>query len=234
MGRAKRRKQEERAGESATAPHGAEGAPPPAPPRPPIRLVREPGPFWLRPALTLLALIYLGSIFANASKMDGARGLLPPAPRFFVQSACLFPHAARAGIEYRLEGWDCDAGAFVELDTRPYFPIHPDDKENRLHRLAFFHRRNRPAMEALERYVLERASAASAVEGGRRLGGVRLLSLRHPIPPVGSAIARFERRPLHVYPASQRRDWFYTPVSRRLAHCADAPVSPEPAASEDP
>jgi hypothetical protein len=192
-------------------------------PRGPAKVVVAPrvGPPWLRPVLTVLAGVYLVSLFLNGAGSSLPRRLLPRTALYLVQTTCLFPHAARMAIDYRLEGWRCDAGRFEELDVRPHFPVHADDKESRFQRVGFFHRRNRPVMQALERYVLERENA---LQPGRAIGGIRLSSLRIPLPEPGEPVDRWSRRPLGAHPAEQIKHWYYTPRSKRPAQCAAAGV----------
>ena len=152
----------------------------------------------------------------------------------------LFPDAQPVAIDYRAEGWVCSRRRFEEIDTRAYFPLRPNDKENRFYRLAQFYRHNRPAMQALEEYLVGRVNAHS--DDADKIGGVRVLSLRVPIPAPGSSVERWRRKPLDDFPESERHDWFWTPRSRRAERCAAAgvpmtatsPTPPEPSAEEPP
>lgn len=78
-------------------------------------------------------------------------------------------------------------------------------------------------MGALEAYLVTdhaAAIASGALDGGR-IGGVRLVSVRHPLPPIGTyPVARFATRPLAEIPADHIKRWFWTPTSRRAAWCA--------------
>ena len=178
-------------------------------------MIAEPsGPAFLRPLLTLLAFAYLANIFLGATGTGVPGKLLHSVPLYFTQVARLFPRAGQMAIDYRLEVWDCDAGRFVEIDFRRYFPIHPDDKENRFQRVGHFHRRQRPVMYALERYVLAHEAAR------RRAGGIRVSSLRIPLPEPGDPVPRWRRRPIEAYADAEQRAWYYTSVRRRLDHCA--------------
>jgi hypothetical protein len=176
------------------------------------------GPAWLRPVLSVLAGAYLATLFltAGAPKLL-PEPLLPRVPRYFTQVACLFPHAARRTIDYRMEVWRCDQHDFVELEVRGLFPIHADDKESRFHRVGHFYRRHRTVMRALEQYVVQRERARDPASP---IGGIRVLSLRIPFPELGLPTPRWEARPLETYPTDQRKDWYYTPVSRRRIFCA--------------
>src|SRR5690606_29976259 len=84
-------------------------------------------PRWLKPLLLGASAIYLVGLFFDGVQPKTSRALLPAPVLYFVQATCLFPHAALAAIDYRLEGWDCDAQSFRELDPTPYFPIHAND-----------------------------------------------------------------------------------------------------------
>lgn len=168
----------------------------------------------LRVALAALGGAYLVTILGISA---GGRWTqdTPPAFRYFAQVACLFPNAARMAIEYRVEAWHCSEGAFRELDVRPYFPIHADNKESRLHRLGFFYRQERAVLEELERYVLRATDNPD-------IGGIRLVSVRHPLPPIDERpVPRFTRRPLAELPPETIHAWFYTPVSRREQNCRE-------------
>jgi hypothetical protein len=174
-------------------------------------------PGWLRTALTLLAGLYLLGVFANVAVSQIWNTWVPLLPRYFTQIACLFPNAATHAIEYRLEVWDCERREFSELDFRPLFPLHADDKENRFQRTAHFYKQNRQVMRALERYVVEQQRVR---EPSRKLGGIRLLSLRLPLPAPGEPVARWQSEPLSSYPEERRRLWYYTPNSRRRVFCS--------------
>jgi hypothetical protein len=189
-------------------------------PRPKAPRVVGPGrgPGWSRGVLTALAALYLASLFLNGAGSQVPRHLLPATGLYFVQTTCLFPHAARMAIDYRLEGWSCDRGRFEELDVRPHFPIHADDKESRFQRVGFFHRRSRPVMQALEAYVLE-GEVARRPE--RPVGGIRLSSVRIPLPEVGEPVPRWTRRPLEAHPPDQVRHWYYTPRATRSLRCGN-------------
>jgi|SRR5690606_38475424 len=86
--------------------------------------------------LIALGLGYLVTIFLNSSGSRLPRDVLPRPALYFAQVACLFPHAAPVSIEYRLEAYSCSQRRFIPFDHRLYFPLHPNDKENRMHRAA--------------------------------------------------------------------------------------------------
>jgi hypothetical protein len=151
--------------------------------------------------------------------------VLPRAANYFVQVAALFPRAAVASIDYRAEGFVCGEGAWRELDTRPYFPIDPDDKENRFNRVMHFFRENRKTMTSLDSYLVDNHNSATHEDGippGRAIGGVRLLSLRIPLPSPGDRLQRVSRQPLSSYPEDQRKVFYHTPRSKLAERCGTA------------
>jgi hypothetical protein len=143
------------------------------------------------------------------------RDIVPRPALYFGQIAALFPRAATHRIEYRAEGLPCDGPAF-EIDVRPFFPIHSDDKESRFDRALHFYRNDRPTMEALESYVMDRYRRREP----DKIGGVVFLSLRVPIPAPGTPFLRYERAPLANFPKEQRKIWYVTSrdvVNRRCS-----------------
>ncbi len=176
---------------------------------------------WSRPLLTVAAALYLFVLFLGGARAAGASHLFPKTLQYFTQVACLFPHALPVSIDYRLERWDCQAERFEEMDTAPYFPIRPHDKENRFKRLGFFHRRSRSVMEALEHYILTSVENPVSPEG-RRFGGIRLISLRLPFPSLGEPVAPYQPAQLRELTPRQMKAWFFTPVSRRRLWCSGA------------
>ena len=179
---------------------------------------RERGRF----ALRILAAAYLTGVWLDGAGSAIPARVLPRTANYFVQVAALFPRAAVASIDYRAEGFVCSEGAWIELDTRPYFPIDPDDKENRFNRVMHFFRENRPTMTALDSYLVDRHNAGASEDGiprDRSIGGVRLLSLRVPIPSPGDRLERASRRPLSHYPEAERQVFYHTPRSRLSERC---------------
>jgi hypothetical protein len=176
-----------------------------------------------RIALRTTAAVYLASIALDGAGCSLPSQVLPRAVAYFTQVSVLFPRAAHATIDYRAEAWVCSRQAWIELDTRPYFPIDPDDKENRFNRTMHFLRENRETMHELDRYLVWNHDLHPGDDGiapGERIGGVRVLSLRIPIPPVGSAFERYRRHPLSYYPESERKYFYHTPDSVRARRCA--------------
>ena len=181
-------------------------------------------------ALRVVAAIYLACIALDGGGCSWPSRGLPRPIAFFTQVSVLFPKAAHATIDYRAEAWVCSRQAWVELDTRPYFPINPDDKENRFNRAMHFFRDNRKTMHALDRYLVQRHDERPADDGvdpGERIGGVRMMSLRIPIPPVGSQFERYQRYPLSHYPNHERKYFYHTPESVRERRCAGGDIVEE-------
>ncbi|MBV9946680.1 MAG: hypothetical protein JOZ69_07525 [Myxococcales bacterium] len=191
----------------------------------PKRIVRSDWPGRWRVALRVLGAAYIAGVWLDGTGTGVPEKILPRVPNYFLQVATLFPHAATASIDYRAEGFVCADKAWRELDTRPYFPINRDDKENRFYRTMHFLRTNRPTMVALETYLVEQHDAGRADDGiprDMRIGGVRLSSVRIPIPELGTPIERFKRAPLATYPEAERKVFFHTPRSRLAARCGTA------------
>ena len=90
-------------------------------------------PRWLRRVSVALAVAFLSLLWLDAVGAGTSRAL-PLSLRPFVQVAQLFPNAAENVIEWRILGFRCATGKFEELDVRPFFPIHADDKESRFER----------------------------------------------------------------------------------------------------
>jgi hypothetical protein len=175
-----------------------------------------------RGALRVLAGAYLLSVWLDGSGSGIPASVLPREANYFVQVAALFPLAAVTSIDYRAEGFVCGEGTWLELDTRPYFPIDPDDKQNRFNRVMHFFRENRKTMNALDWYLVENHNLGRWQDGiprDRAIGGVRLLSLRIPIPSPGDRLERVSRRPLSSYPEEQRKVFYHTPRSKLAERC---------------
>ena len=107
----------------------------------------------------------------------------------------------------------------------PYFPLDPDDKENRFQRAMHFFRRESDDDARARR--LPRASATTRGTGarrrstrGERIGGVRLLSLRIPIP-TRRRVARALPAPTRsrTYPEGERKLFYHTPDRVRAERC---------------
>jgi hypothetical protein len=182
---------------------------------PGLRVELSPGPTWLRRALVVIGALYIGAMFLEGSGSTLDR-TIPRPLLFFCQIAKLFPHAATFSIEYRAQGYTC-AGRVLELDVRPFFPIHADDKENRFDRAMFFYRQDRTVMQALETYVMREHNRSDP----DKIGGVVFMSLRIPLPAPGSKFDRYQQKPLADYPSDYRKVWYATPHDKVLQRCRE-------------
>jgi hypothetical protein len=167
-----------------------------------------------RLALAGAALVYFGGVLLDAAGAP-LEEVLPRALLYFMQVARLFPNAVDVTTEYRAEGYDCEEQRWTELDVRPYFPLRPDDKENRFDRAMFFYRRSAPVLKALDEYLV----SANNLAGRASIGGIMLLSLRIPVPAPGHAVEPYRRRPLADYPGSERKYWYRTARDDLGARC---------------
>lgn len=189
------------------------------------QVVRPPGPRWLRLAAGTAGAAYLAAVFLGSAGSSLPREILARPLLYFTQIACLFPQAAVNTIEYRVQAYSCRERRFRELDHRAYFPIHPDDKENRYHRLAHFYRRDRRVMQALDEHLVDRhnlrverhESSGDGVDGP--IGGIRVMSLRIPLPEPGTRTDRYARVPLADLPREWRKHWYETPRDRLDTRC---------------
>lgn len=164
-----------------------------------------------------MATIYLTAVWLDAVGSNLPARVLPRPIVFFAQTAALFKSAGLMAIDYRAEGWDCREQKWREIDTRPFFRVDAEHKENRFHRAMQFYRRERKVMRALDEFVV---TGHNARHDGK-IGGVRFLSLRVPYPPLGGRVERYARRPLASYPPEIRHDWYWTPRSRRAERCGE-------------
>jgi hypothetical protein len=183
-----------------------------------------PSPPWTRAALQLLAAGYLAGVWLDGSGTTLPSHVLPRTANYFLQVAALFPRAATMSIDYRAEGWVCRDRAWSEIDTRPYFPIDPNDKENRFQRVMHFFRQDETTMHALDAYLVDSHGGPhdDGIPREAALGGVRLLSLRIPLPKPGDTLERARRRPLPEYPDDERHVFYHTPKSTIAARCSAA------------
>jgi hypothetical protein len=182
---------------------------------------RSWAPPWLRRVVAATGAAYVLALWLDGVGAHWVNHMLPPPLRLFVQVAELFPKALPEAIEWRARAWRCDLGRYVELDVRPFFPIRRDDKESRFDRAMFFYHRQGRVLAALDAYL---TSAQNRLHPDERIGGVMLLSLRVPIPPLGTPGPRHERLPIASYPPSVSREYWYTAgVEARQQRCAEAP-----------
>jgi hypothetical protein len=176
-------------------------------------------PRGVRRVVTALGALYLLAIFLDGTGTGIPDHVLAPPLRLFVQVAELFPNASPFSIEWRARAWRCDLARFEELDVRPFFPIHANDKESRFDRALFFYHRDARVLTALDAFL---TSAQNRLQPDARIGGVMLLSLRVPIPPLGDPGARYERQPIADYPrAVARQYWYTTGADDRARRCAE-------------
>jgi hypothetical protein len=176
-----------------------------------------------RTSLTVLAAAYLAGVWLDGVGSTLASAHLPLTANYFLQVAALFPKAAVMSIDYRAEGWVCADNRWEEFDTRPYFPIDSDNKENRFQRVMHFFREERTTMHALEAYLVDRHNSGrldDGLPGDKAITGIRLVSLRIPLPQPGDRLELLQRRPLSEYADSQKRSFYRTPKSKIVERCA--------------
>ncbi len=85
-----------------------------------------------------------------------------------------------------------------------------------------FFRQDETTMHALDAYLVERHASGKGLDGIdalKTLGGVRLLSLRIPLPNPGEALERNRRLPLAAYPEDERHVFYHTPRSKLAERC---------------
>jgi hypothetical protein len=169
-------------------------------------------PLWAELTCAVFGVFYLAGLVMGQTKKDPIGARLPAVVQHFLQAPGLFPDAAEYVIDYRLETWSCRDKAFVETDMRPYFPMRPDDKENRFFRLASFYHGSPKVLGAFDDWICKQSGA----------GGIRLSSLRLPVPPPGH-IEPWTRPPLADLPASVKKLWYQTTLSERERRCAGTP-----------
>ena len=180
---------------------------------------------WKTYALLAVAGLYLADVWLDGVGSSLPSKVLPRSLLYFGQIAALFPHAGEKQIDYRAEGWSCADRKWVEIDPRPWFPIDQDNKENRFYRAVQFYRENRKVMRALDEYITTRHNASH----DKKIGGIRVLSLRIPLPAPGTKIEPYKREELAKYPDDQRHNWYWTPSSMRRERCGDK----HPASKDD-
>ena len=180
--------------------------------------------------LVVIGGLYLAGVWLEGVGSTIPAKVLPRTPLYFLQIAALFPKAAVNVIDYRAEGWLCAERRWQEIDTRPYFSLDPDDKENRFQRVMHFFRDHRPTMHALDTYLVASHAAGGHADGiaeDAKLGGIRVLSLRLPLPKPGEPLARMHREPLATYPEEVQKSWYYTTRSKRTSRCGYSEPLPE-------
>jgi hypothetical protein len=169
-------------------------------------------------AFSGLWLLWLAGIWLDSTSGSTVFRRWPGPLRYFTQVAQLFPKAADMTIEWRAEGYRCATEKFEELDLRPHFAIHAEDKENRFDRAMYFYHTERKVLEALDDYIVR---SESALGPEHRIGGVMLLSVRIPIPEPGTPEERFRHVPLDQIPRSiERKYWYTASPELRSKRCA--------------
>ena len=186
-------------------------------------VVTGPGSRRFRLALAAMALVYFAGLWLNAAGAP-LDGLVPRPLLYFMEVARLFPNALDLTTEWRAEAYSCGERRWVELDVRPYFPMHAADKESRFDRAMFFYHRSAPVMRALDDYLVDANNRA----GAPPIGGVLLLSLRIPVPRPGEALTPYRPRPLADYPADFRKYWYRTSLDEARARCDQEAYRREP------
>ena len=181
----------------------------------------------LRACIRTLAAMYLVGLWLDAAGCSIPSRVMPHAIDYFMEVAALFPEASGGAIDYRAEGWVCAEARWRELDTRPYFPLDPDDKENRFQRALSFYRDDLQVERALDAYLVQGHNAGRADDGIPRdqsIGGVRFVRVRIPPPPPGGPVARFTRRPLSELSRAEKEFVYGTPKARVGEQCGGAQV----------
>jgi hypothetical protein len=185
--------------------------------------------------LRALAALYLCVMFLEGPGWLGPFRVLPSSFLFLTQCSGLFVNASRAAIEYRAEGYVCSKGEWEEVDTRPYFPIDADDKESRFQRVMFFYRNNKKTMTSLDRFLVRSHNEHVHDDGDARdekIGGMRLFSIRTPLPKIGDPPVHVHRRSLAEIPEDWRKVFYQTKSAWVTERCfgrrPKEPVSPEP------
>jgi hypothetical protein len=182
-----------------------------------------------RIVLRVLAGAYLVGVWLEGVGSTLPSHLLPRTAVYFFQVAALFPNAAVMSIDYRAEAWVCADKKWTELDTRSFFPLDPDDKENRFQRVMHFFREHARTMRALDAYLVDGHNDGTHDDGipkDAHIGGVRLMSLRIPLPSPGEPPHRATRLPLADYPKDERHLFYRTPKSKRAERCGASAEAP--------
>ncbi len=186
-------------------------------------------------AIRLLSVLSLAGLFFDGVGYDAPLRNLPGPFRYAIEVAALFPDAAKSVSEYRAEAWVCRERRWEELDTRKYFPLDPDDKENRFQRILHFYNGDIFLKRALDTYLADSHNHPDtyvADDGiGRKLtvGGVRFSVLRSPIPTPGDKLTRYRIIPLKELGPNTVKNVFYEPTRAELnARCESKRNGPPP------
>jgi hypothetical protein len=183
----------------------------------------SPSKPWHVQAIRFAAVFYLAGVWLEGVGWGAPqRDTLPHWVGFFMQVAALFPRAAHYSIDYRAEAYVCEKGEWQELDVRPYFPIDVNDKESRFQRVMFFYRRQKTVMNALDHFLVDvhnKKALADGIPSDEKIGGVRLLSIRGPLPEIGAPLVRVHWVPLPEIPEQERKQWYQTKSTRIGERC---------------
>jgi hypothetical protein len=184
-------------------------------------------------ALRVVAGAYLVGIFVYGVGCTAQYKVIPGDVSYYLEVAALFPNVSRVATEYRVEGWACHDNLWEELDYRPYFRLHQDDKENVFQRVLSLYRQDTPTMEDLEDYIVVRHNAGGqdGVASGQPIGGVRFVKVAVPIPKPGEPVVRYKHKSLATYPKNERHIVYRTPKPDIDARCG-VHDEPEPDAVE--
>jgi hypothetical protein len=177
------------------------------------------GPRELRLGLCAVAFVYFALLMRHPQDKTFLHQVT-----WFTEATGLFPQADRFAVDYRLEAWTCADQQWHPLDPTPYFQIQADDKESRLQRVAHFYKRERVVMRAVDEYVYKGHLAGGDDGISGPIGGVKLVMIKKPIPPVGGEVERYHFDPLAPIPADAE-ELFYAPKSLREKRCGK-PTSP--------
>ena len=186
-----------------------------------------------RTSLRVVAALYLLGIWQEGIGCSVPSRVLPKSLDYFLQIAALFPDAATSASQFRVQAYICTEQRWTELQTRPYFPLDPDDKENRFQRAIHFYSNEKPVMRALDQYLVDRHNAGTNDDGiprDERIGGINLLTIKVPIPRPGAQLERYRWRPLSDYPDKQRYKGPYRTLPKKIdERCGVVHETPVPA-----
>jgi hypothetical protein len=171
----------------------------------------------------LCAAFYLAGVWLEGVGWGSPiRNYLPHWIGYFMQVAALFPRSAHYTIDYRAEAYVCDSSDWQEMEVRPYFPIDMNDKESRFQRVMFFYRTQKTVMAALDHFLVtvhSRGERDDGIPSDKKIGGVRLLSIRGPLPNIGDKLVPFHHAALPEVPSSQRKVFYQTSSTRITERC---------------
>jgi hypothetical protein len=173
-------------------------------------------------AIRLTAVLYLAGLFFDGVGYDAPLRGLPGPIRISLEVAALFPDAAKAISEYRVEAWMCGERRWQEIDYQKYFPLHSDDKESRFQRILHFYHEEIVLKRALDNYVTDRHNNLETYVPGDGIpkkevvGGARFSILRWPMPKPGDKLTRYSVVPLTEMRPDAQKSIFYEPAKPEL------------------